>query len=73
MPWRNGGAVAHERPVQVPGPEEKNVFFKWPHIPPQALTEDRANSAQRIARGLPPIHGLALDAQHPDPSGDGAA
>jgi hypothetical protein len=29
------------------------VFFKWPHIPQNALTEDRAEQAQRISRGLP--------------------
>lgn len=29
------------------------MFFKWPNVPPQALTEERAETAQRIARGLP--------------------
>ncbi|HQZ69699.1 MAG: WD40/YVTN/BNR-like repeat-containing protein [Anaerolineae bacterium] len=36
-------------------------------------SNDAGLSWRPIARGLPPIHGLALDAQHPDPSGDGAA
>ncbi len=28
------------------------MFFKWPNVPPYALTEDRAEKAARIADGL---------------------
>lgn len=28
------------------------MFFKWPNVPPYALTEDRAEKANRIADGL---------------------
>ena len=29
------------------------MFFKWPNIPPQALTVERAEHALRINKGLP--------------------
>ncbi|MCB0215173.1 MAG: hypothetical protein H6648_01415 [Caldilineae bacterium] len=28
------------------------MFYKWPNVPPNALTEDRAERAERIAAGL---------------------